>query len=105
LPRSEASRRRSAAQTFWALSAVFLFSALVPAEGLARLPELCVLKRGGLPCWGCGLSRGFCALGHGDWEAALRLNPLTPFVYVALLGLWSHAGWRLLRQRPPAIPA
>jgi hypothetical protein len=101
MPRPEASQRRSTAQVFWALSAVFAISALVPAAQLARLPELCLLKRAGLPCWGCGLSRGFCALSHGDWDAALRYNPLTPFVYAALWGLWSHAAWRLL-QRPAA---
>jgi hypothetical protein len=93
-------RRRQDRGTFAALSAVFLFSALVPARLLARLPSVCLLHHAGLPCPSCGLSRGFCALSHGDWQAALAYNPLTPYVYALLAGLWILYGWRALAPRP-----
>ncbi|MCO5165027.1 MAG: DUF2752 domain-containing protein [Planctomycetes bacterium] len=43
---------------------------------------LCVWKRvTDRPCAGCGLTRGFVQLAHGEVVAALRLNPLTPAVF------------------------
>lgn len=44
---------------------------------------LCLWKRvTGRPCAGCGLTRGFVQLAHGDPVEAMRLNPLTPAVFV-----------------------
>jgi hypothetical protein len=96
---SSDARRRHAAWLFAGLSAVFLFSALVPATALAGLPSLCLWHRAGLDCWACGLSRGVCELSHGHWGAALAHNRLSPAVYALLLGLWLHSGWRLLRRQ------
>jgi hypothetical protein len=40
------------------------------------LPELCTLKRlTGLSCPGCGLTRCFISLAHGDLAAAWAFNP------------------------------
>jgi len=40
------------------------------------LPELCMMKRyTGLTCPGCGLTRCFIALAHGDLPAAMAYNP------------------------------
>lgn len=33
----------------------------------------------GLPCPGCGLTRGMVALAHGDWRKATTFHPFTPF--------------------------
>ncbi len=51
---------------------------------------LCMWKRvTGRPCAGCGLTRGFVQLAHGDVVEAVRLNPLTPVVFLWVL-------WRAL---------
>lgn len=70
---------------------------------------LCVWKRvTGRACGGCGLTRGFVQLAHGHPIAALRLNPLTPVVF--LWFAWHTAvvaarnvGWRLVHGLPPAV--
>lgn len=51
---------------------------------------LCWFKRvTDRPCGGCGLTRGFVQLAHGHVVEAVRLNPLTPAVF-----LW--ISWRVV---------
>lgn len=45
----------------------------------------------GLPCPGCGLTRAFCALGHGEIVRAVRFNLLSPFLYLAAIVAWLAA--------------
>src|SRR5436190_13214116 len=43
------------------------------------LPPLCTMKRvTGIDCPGCGLTRSFVALGHGQWQDSFRYNPAGP---------------------------
>jgi hypothetical protein len=45
---------------------------------------LCIFNRiTGLPCPGCGLTRSFCALGHGELARAAAFHPLGPAIYAA----------------------
>lgn len=76
-------------------------------NGLTGGPVLCFHRlTTGLPCPGCGLTRGFVALTHGHLEAALWFNPLTPVVFGWMLVWWLVAVTALLRGRPiPATPA
>lgn len=72
-------------------SAVFAVSALWrPSElpGVVLCPFRAVT---GLPCPGCGMTRAFCALGHGDLSGAFGYNALAPFVFAAALLLWAHS--------------
>jgi hypothetical protein len=62
----------------------------VPSEflaipGMARpLPEICLSRRLlGLDCPGCGLTRCFVALAHGDIVRAWRFNPAGLFWFAA----------------------
>jgi hypothetical protein len=68
------------------------------------LPELCMMKRyTGLSCPGCGLTRCFIALAHGDLPAALAYNPagVLLFAIVALqIPLRSYQIWRIRHGRP-----
>ena len=41
----------------------------------------------GLPCPGCGLTRGFCALSHGRLAEAWALNPFSLFFYLIAIAL------------------
>jgi len=48
---------------------------LMPVLG-APLPELCMMKQmTGASCPGCGMTRCFISLAHGDVRAALHYNP------------------------------
>ncbi|HEV7891159.1 MAG TPA: DUF2752 domain-containing protein [Pyrinomonadaceae bacterium] len=72
-------------------SAVFAVSALWSPADLPGL-VLCPFRAlTGLPCPGCGMTRAFCALGHGDLSGAFGYNALAPFVFAAALLLWAHS--------------
>jgi len=57
---------------------------LVPILGVP-LPELCMARRlTGLGCPGCGMTRCFISLAHGDLRAAWRYNPAGPLLFAIL---------------------
>ena len=49
----------------------------------------------GLPCAGCGMTRGFVAMGHGRAREAWGFNPLAPVLFVGAWGylLFPVVGW------------
>lgn len=55
----------------------------------------------GLPCPGCGLTRGGVALLHGHFSDAWNLHPFSPLLWVALVLLLGAALWP--RQMRPVI--
>jgi hypothetical protein len=92
---------------------VLLLSAILSVRGSTQvvlplfnlpLPELCMLKRyTGLSCPGCGLTRCFIAIAHGDLTAALAYNPagVILFVMVAIqIPLRSRQIWRIRHGLP-----
>jgi hypothetical protein len=70
---------------------------------------ICLWKRfTGRDCGGCGLTRGFVQLAHGHPVEAVRLNPMTPLVF--LWFAWHtavvaarNAGWRLVHGLPTRL--
>lgn len=68
-----------------------------------RLPELCTLRRlTGISCPGCGLTRCFISLAHGDLAAAWSFNPagiLLFAIVAAQLPLRGYQLWRIRRGR------
>jgi hypothetical protein len=68
------------------------------------LPELCMLRRtAGLDCPGCGLTRCFISLAHGDFASAWSYNPagLLLFVMVALqVPFRAYQLWRIRLGQP-----
>lgn len=84
-----------------AVSAAFL---LVPgAERVAilgwEIPELCGFKNlTGLPCPGCGLTRSWTYLAHGDVTTAFRMNWLGPVLFVAAALQVPVVSVRMLRR-------
>jgi hypothetical protein len=78
-------------------SAVFAVSAVWSPKDLPGF-VLCPFRAvTGLPCPGCGMTRAFCAIGHGDFASAFGFNVLAPFVFLAALLLWAHALATLLK--------
>ncbi|MCI0361992.1 MAG: DUF2752 domain-containing protein [Planctomycetaceae bacterium] len=57
---------------------------LVPVLGVP-LPELCMFRRlTGLGCPGCGMTRCFISLAHGDLRMAWHYNPAGPLLFAML---------------------
>lgn len=76
---------------------------LVPLWG-APLPELCTFRRlTGMGCPGCGMTRCFIALAHGDLRSAWTYNPagLLFFAIIAFqLPFRSLQLWRIRNGQP-----
>ncbi|MBI3724523.1 DUF2752 domain-containing protein [bacterium] len=81
------------------LAIVFVLSFATPAytaSGQPNAPGMEVLEKAtggglcpfrrltGIPCAGCGLTRGFVQLAHAHLQEALHQNPLTPIVFLWL---------------------
>jgi hypothetical protein len=61
--------------------------------------ELCLMRRfTGVPCPGCGLSRAFCAISHGELGAAWTFNPFGFAFYALALAL---VAWPFVARASP----
>lgn len=81
---------------------------LTPSDSVLTLfgweiPPLCVWKNlTGWDCPGCGLTRSFTWMGHGQPLRALDRNALGPLLYLVVAAQIPWRLWRLwaLRRRP-----
>ncbi len=96
-PATTAGRGLDLALAGLGLAALVVASA-VPPESPLLIWRCPFLHWTGLPCPGCGLTRGVLALGHGRWADAWALNP---FAYVAYAGAIALAAWPWLHRRWP----
>ncbi len=67
--------------------------------------SLCLTRRGlGLPCPGCGVTRGLAHLLQGDLARAMALHPLSPLVLADAAAGWGLWGLVVhgLAAAPPA---
>lgn len=63
-----------------------------------ELPELCGWKRlTGRPCFGCGLTRSWVYLAHGDLRAAFAMNVGGPLLFAVAVQQVVFRGIRLAR--------
>ena len=67
----------------------------------APVPELCMLySRWGIDCPGCGLTRTFIHMAHGQWVSAWQTNPVGILVFVfACLHIPMGAAQVIFRMR------
>jgi hypothetical protein len=62
------------------------------------LPPLCSWKAlTGRDCPGCGLTRSFIALGHGQWRDSFRFNPAGPIWFAFIAAQIPYQAVQLLR--------
>ncbi|RME20665.1 MAG: DUF2752 domain-containing protein [Deltaproteobacteria bacterium] len=110
---TERDRRRAQSDAFLLLlcAGVILASILLtPSDARLALhgveiPPLCMFKRiTGHDCFGCGLSRSFTYMGHGQVANAFRMHKLGPLLYlvvaaqIPLRARAVFAWWRRSRQ-------
>jgi hypothetical protein len=73
-------------------------------EKQMALPEVCMSHRVlGISCPGCGLTRSFVCIAHGDPLAAFRWNPMGPVLFIIVLFQIPYRAIRyvgLWRSRP-----
>ncbi|WP_338751049.1 DUF2752 domain-containing protein [Janibacter alittae] len=93
--------------------AVVLVIAAVSLVGLviARLWPLASVDSGqptcllriftGLPCPGCGMTRAWVHLAHGDVLTAFEYNLFGPIGMAVAAGIVGYVGVALVRRRPP----
>ena len=90
----KAPSRRLAAFAF--LSGILLASVTIPPFH-REVFTICLLQDVfGIPCPGCGLTRAFLFLGHGDFRSALALNVNSLLVFSVVVLLWLHSAFNVL---------
>ena len=77
---------------------------LDPIRELSEGKGICLLRRAGVPCPNCGMTRAVAALGRGDLGTALQQHPLALPLLLELAILWSVAGVQLKRLGGVQIP-
>ncbi len=110
------SQAISSHRVFLGLSIVaLLLSAVLSVQGetdvvvpiLGRpLPEICLARwQFGVNCPGCGLTRSFISLAHGDVAGAWSFNPAGVLWFAAFLWQIPYRGYQLRRlsQGKPAL--
>lgn len=108
-------KRLSPDQTFHltifllSLCVVVASAVLTPSDAAVslfgfELPRVCTWKNvTGLDCAGCGLTRSFTYMGHGQVVEAFQHHKLGPFFWAFVVGLVPWHGVKLARSlRPPA---
>ncbi|MCA9213933.1 MAG: DUF2752 domain-containing protein [Planctomycetales bacterium] len=62
------------------------------------LPELCFTKRiTGMSCPGCGMTRSFISMAHGNGRAAWAFHPAGPIWFVVFAAQIPYRSWQLWR--------
>jgi len=64
------------------------------------LPELCLTKSIlKIPCPGCGMTRSFIAIAHGQWRRAWDFNPVSFLMFAFIAGQVPWRLWQIRRIR------
>lgn len=83
------------------VGAVATAFALTP-DGVEDGPVICPFRRlTGLPCPGCGLTRSWVDLAHGQLGASFVQHPFGWLLMLAVIGFVVSVAVALVRRRPP----
>jgi hypothetical protein len=106
---THASRPRPAESEWIALGGVGAASAalLLSPDGIADGPVVCPFRLlTGLPCPGCGLTRAWVYLAHGQWHESFVANPFGLVLLALVVALVvAVVTARLRRVAPPDLNA
>lgn len=80
------------------LICVPLLAAWLPLAALERAPSICIVRRLGVNCWGCGMTRAVASAARGDFDRAWDYNPRVVIV-APLLVLWWARSLRVVQRR------
>lgn len=58
----------------------------------------------GLPCPGCGLTRAFGCMTHGQFARAFEYHPLWPLILGYFIFLWIYQILDSVKGEPPKLP-
>ncbi len=84
---------------FCILSGVLLLSIIVPPFHEGRV-TVCLFKNiFGIPSPGCGMTRAFLYLGHGDIYEAISLNPNSLLAFSIVIILWLNEIIKMIRKK------
>ena len=98
--RSAAARRGTAPAFVAAVGALAAAAALEPAS-IESGPVLCPFRLlTGLPCPGCGLTRSWVYLVHGQWSDGLAANPFGALALVAVVAFVTAVAVAAIRRAP-----
>ena len=81
------------------LTAILFASVLVPPVREAPVTLCLVQLLLGVAGPGCGMTRAFLFIGHGDLHTAFTLNPNSLLVFALVVALWANYGGRVLYGR------
>ena len=80
----------SSALRIAALAAIPVFLGTIPMSLFERMPRVCLLRRMGIPCWGCGMTRAIASASRANFRSAWRYNKLSAIVVPMLAFLWAR---------------
>jgi hypothetical protein len=102
-------RNQQLKQIAWlgACSAIIVAAFLLRVQGTndvafmgVTVPQSCNMKRfTGLDCPGCGLTRSFVSMAHGDWRTAWNFHAAGPIWFVVVVAQIPLRLWQLFRIR------
>lgn len=85
-------------------AAVLCVAGAWSTSGVTSGPVTCLFRHfTGLPCPGCGLTRSFVMLAHGDVSKAFGYNLMGPFFFAVIVASVALALWVLLTGKTRAI--
>lgn len=93
MPADSLSSRRISSSTALrviALAALPLVVGAIPMSFFERMPKVCLLRRLGIPCWGCGMTRAVASAARFDVRGSWRYNRLSAIVVPLLAFLWAR---------------
>ena len=74
-----------------ALIAAPILAAWLPLAALERAPSVCLVRRIGVECWGCGMTRAVASAARGDFDRAWEYNPRVVVVAPLLAFIWARS--------------
>lgn len=91
------------------LAVLLIASALLPLpqhNAIAGMPSICAFHNlTGWPCPGCGLTRAWVSMAHGQFANALVWHPLGPILFLSAVSYTVWSAWLALTRPTFPLPS